>query len=248
MIQLEEISPKPPKDAEKETIKAQTAELLEKLQELQKKLYAQAEYSLLVVLQGLDASGKDGAINHVFSGLNLLGVQVTAFKAPTEEEKKHDFLWRVHRWVPSQGIIGVFNRSHYEDVLVPRVEKWVQHEVIKKRYSHINHFEQLRADHNTILVKCYLHVSEEEQLERLQERTENPEKYWKHSDKDMDVVAKRDAYLEAYEDIFKHCSDVFPWHVIPADKNWYKTYAIAKAVVEALEKLPLAYPVLRSDS
>ncbi len=247
MIQLADISTKPPKDADKETTKAKTAELLEKLLELQKKLYAQAEYSLLVVLQGLDASGKDGAINHVFSGLNLLGIQVVAFKAPTEEEKAHDFLWRIHRWAPANGMINVFNRSHYEDVLVPRVEKWVKGEEITKRYQHINHFEQLLADHNTVLVKCYLHVSEAEQQERLQERTENREKFWKHSDKDQEVVAKREAYLEAYEDIFKHCSDPFPWHIIPADKNWYKTYSIAKAVVEALEKLPLAYPALKAD-
>lgn len=247
MIRLADIATKPPKDAEKETTKAKTAELLEKLLELQKKLYAQAEYSLLVVLQGLDASGKDGAINHVFSGLNLLGVQVVAFKAPTEEEKSHDFLWRIHRWAPANGMINIFNRSHYEDVLVPRVEKWVKGEEVKKRYKHINHFEQLLADHNTVLVKCYLHVSEEEQLERLRERTENPEKFWKHSDKDMEVVAKREEYLEAYEDTFKHCADVFPWHIIPADKNWYKTYSIAKVVVEALEKLPLAYPTLKTD-
>lgn len=245
MIRLNKISTKPPGDAEKEDYKARTDELLERLRDLQKKLYAQAEYSLLVVLQGLDASGKDGAINRVFSGLNLLGCQVTAFKAPTEAEKKHDFLWRIHQRVPAKGIIGIFNRSHYEDVLVPRVEKWVDEDTIKSRYRHINHFEQLLIDHQTALVKCYLHVSPEEQQSRLQERTQNPEKYWKHDDNDWAVAARRDQYLEAYEDVFKHCSEAAPWHVVPSDKNWYKQYLLAKITVEALEKMPLAYPAFR---
>ncbi len=245
MIRLDEISTKPPREAVKEEYRAKTEELLEKLRELQKKLYAQAEYSLLVVLQGLDASGKDGAINHVFSGLNLLGCEVTAFKAPSEEEKKHDFLWRVHQRVPAKGMIGLFNRSHYEDVLVPRVQKWVDAQVIKDRYGHINHFEQLLADSQTTLVKCYLHVSAEEQQGRLVERTQNPEKYWKHDDGDWAVAAQREQYLEAYEDVFRHCSEAAPWHIVPADKNWYKHYTLARVTVEALEKLPLAYPAFR---
>ncbi len=245
MMRLNEISTRPPGGAGKEEYQAKTEALLEELKELQKKLYAQAEYSVLVVLQGLDASGKDGAINKVFSGLNLLGCQVTAFKAPTEEDLKHDFLWRVHQRVPARGMIGIFNRSHYEDVLVPRVEKWVDEKTTKARLRHINHFEQLLADNSTVLVKCYLHVSPEEQQERLIERMTNPEKYWKHSDGDWAVVAKRAAYLEAYEDVFKHCSEASPWHVIPADKNWYKVYRLAEVTVEALRRLPLAFPELK---
>ncbi len=235
----------PPKKADKEAIKAETAEILEKLRERQKVLYAQGEYSVLVVLQGLDASGKDGAINDVFSGLNLLGVQVSAFKAPTEEERRHDFLWRIHQRVPGKGTIGIFNRSHYEDVLVPRVEKWIDSKTVKKRFRHINDFEALLAESNTIILKFYLHVSEEEQRARLLERTENREKYWKHSDNDWQVAAKRKEYIKAYEDIFENCSEVAPWHIVPVDKNWYKNHLIAKTTLEALEALPLQYPDLK---
>jgi len=245
MLKLKDISTKPPQEAEKDDIKARTAQLLERLRERQKILYAQSEYSVLVILQGLDASGKDGAINDVFSGLNLLGVEVTAFKAPTEEELHHDFLWRIHQRVPGKGTIGIFNRSHYEDVLVPRVEGWIDRKVVKKRFRHINDFEALLIEHKTALVKCYLHVSPEEQRERLLERTENPEKYWKHNDRDWQVAAKRDAYVEAYEDIFASCAEAAPWHVIPVDKNWYKNYLLAKITLEVLDKLPLKYPSLK---
>ncbi len=245
MTKLKTISAKPPHHADKEATKAKTEELLEKLRDKQKILYAQAEHSVLVVLQGLDASGKDGALNDVFSGLNLLGVQVTAFKAPTEEERRHDFLWRIHQRVPGKGTIGIFNRSHYEDVLVPRVEKWIDQKTVQKRFRHINDFEALLTENNTTLVKFYLHVSPEEQRERLVERTANHKKYWKHNDGDWQVAAKRDVYVKAYEDIFKHCSEAAPWHIVPVDKNWYKNYIIAKTTLEALEKLPLKYPALQ---
>jgi len=242
---LKDSSARPPHDADKETIKAKTEEVVAQLREKQKVLYAQGEYSVLVIMQGLDASGKDGAINDVFSGLNLLGVQVTAFKAPTEEERRHDFLWRVHQRVPGKGSIGIFNRSHYEDVLVPRVEGWIDHKAVKKRFQHINDFEALLAEHNTAIVKFYLNVSAEEQHKRLTERTENPKKYWKHDDNDWQVAAKREDYLEAYEAIFKHCSEVAPWHIVPADKNWYKTYIIASKTLEVLENMSLTYPELK---
>lgn len=245
MTKLKNISSKPPHHADKEATKAETEELLEKLREKQKILYAQGEYSLLVILQGLDASGKDGAINDVFNGLNLLGVQVTAFKAPTEEERRHDFLWRIHQRVPGKGTVGIFNRSHYEDVLVPRVEGWIDQKMVKKRFQHINDFEALLTENNTVVLKFYLHVSAEEQRDRLTERTENREKYWKHNDNDWQVAAKRDEYIEAYEDIFEHCSEAAPWHIVPVDKNWYKNYIIAKITLEALEKLPLKYPDLK---
>lgn len=245
MSQLKHASSKPPQDVDKATIKAKTEELLEQLREKQKVLYAQGEYSLLVILQGLDASGKDGVLNDVFSGLNLLGVQVTAFKAPTEEERKHDFLWRIHQRVPAKGIIGIFNRSHYEDVLVPRVEKWIDTKTTKKRFKHINDFEALLAENHTAIVKFYLHVSPEEQHQRLLERTENQVKYWKHNDNDWQVAAKRDIYIDAYEDIFENCSEVAPWHIVPVDKNWYKNYIVAKTTLKALEKLPLKYPELK---
>jgi PPK2 family polyphosphate:nucleotide phosphotransferase len=244
-MKLTDISTLPPSKADKETTKAETEKLIEKIQERHKMLYAQGEYALLVVLQGLDASGKDGAINDVFSGLNLLGVEVTAFKAPSEEERRHDFLWRIHQRVPGKGMLGLFNRSHYEDVLVPRVEGWIDAKTVKKRFRHINDFEHLLVESNTALVKIYLHVSAEEQRQRLLERTENPEKFWKHNDADFQVASKRDQYLAAYEDIFANCSEAAPWHVVPVDKNWYKNNRIAKVTLEALEKLPLKYPELK---
>lgn len=246
MIKLEDTATTPPHGAEKEATKAETAELVKKIHERQKMLYAQGQYSLLVVLQGLDASGKDGVMNDVFSGLNLLGVEVTSFKAPTEEELRHDFLWRVHQRVPGKGTVGIFNRSHYEDVLVPRVERWVDEETVRKRLQHINNFEQLLADTHTVVLKFYLHVSEQEQRERLTERMEEPTKFWKHNDGDWQVAAKRKAYYEAYEDIFEKCSEPFAWHIVPADKNWHKNYVVAKATLEALEKLPLKYPGLKT--
>ncbi|MDJ1466248.1 polyphosphate kinase [Cytophagaceae bacterium YF14B1] len=245
MSKFKNTDTRPPQNTDKETIKQKTEELLEQLREKQKILYAQGEYSLLVILQGLDASGKDGVLNDVFSGLNLLGVQVVAFKAPTEEESRHDFLWRIHQKVPGKGIIGIFNRSHYEDVLVPRVEKWIDDKTIKKRFKHINDFESLLTENNTVILKFYLHVSAEEQRERLTERMENRTKFWKHNDNDWQVATKRDIYLDAYEDIFEHCSKAADWNIVPADKNWYKNYIIAKATLKALEQLPLKYPDLK---
>ncbi len=227
-MKLKDISTLPPHDADKETIKNQTEKLIEKIQDRQKILYAQSEYSLLVILQGLDASGKDGVLNDVFRGLNLLGVQVSAFKAPTEEERRYDFLWRIHKQVPGKGMIGIFNRSHYEDVLVPRVEKWIDNKTVEKRFHHINDFEKLLMENNTSILKFYLHVSEEEQLERLRERLDEPTKFWKHNDGDWATAAKRKKYLEAYDDIFDRCSEAAPWHVVPVDKNWYKNYLIAQ--------------------
>ncbi|MDJ1500368.1 PPK2 family polyphosphate kinase [Xanthocytophaga agilis] len=245
MHKLKNTDTKPPQETDKEACKLKTGELQEQLREKQKILYAQGEYSILVILQGLDASGKDGVLNDVFSGLNLLGVQVAAFKAPTEEESRHDFLWRIHQKVPGKGIIGIFNRSHYEDVLVPRVEKWIDDKTIKKRFKHINDFESLLIENNTVILKFYLHVSAEEQKERLTERMENRTKFWKHNDNDWQVATKRDIYLDAYEDIFEHCSKAADWHIVPADKNWYKNHIIAKATLKALEQLPLKYPDLK---
>ena len=241
-MHLSKLDTRAPKDVDKETTHAQTQALLERMREQQQALYAQKKYSLLVVLQGLDASGKDGVINHVFSNLNLLGCTVKAFKAPSEEEQAHDFLWRVHPHAPAKGMISLFNRSHYEDVLVPRVEKWIDKQTLKQRFDHINHFERLLESNGTRVLKFYLHISKEKQLERLNERLENPEKYWKHDDKDFTVREKWDAYAEAYEDVFEHCGPHNPWHLIPADQKWYKEHLIAKTVTHELGKLDLEYP------
>jgi PPK2 family polyphosphate:nucleotide phosphotransferase len=241
-MKLKNIDTRSPKELDKVTIKQETETLLEKMREQQKVLYAQRKYSLLVVLQGMDASGKDGVVNNVFSNLNLLGCDVSAFKAPSEEELSHDFLWRIHPHAPAKGIIRIFNRSHYEDVLVPRVEGWIDKKAVKRRFDHINHFEQLLQDQGTLVLKFYLHISKEKQLERLEERLTNPEKFWKHNDGDFTTREKWDQYREAYEDIFEHCSPDIPWHIIPSDHKWYKEYLIAKTVTEELEKLDLKFP------
>ena len=241
---LESSSTRAPKNVEKDNIKDKTAHLLQELKELQKVLFAQSKYSVLIVLQGLDASGKDGAVNKVFSGLNPLGVDVHAFKAPTEEELKYDFLWRIHQKVPAKGEITIFNRSHYEDVLVPVVEKWIDEKTLKARYDHINNFENLLIEHNTIVLKYYLHISQEEQIERLTERKTNPEKFWKHSDGDWDTSKKWDKYMKAYHDIFRYCNAP-RWTVVPADQNWYKEYIITDSLVSQLKKLDLKYPKLK---
>ncbi len=230
-----------PKDLSKEDIKDETKHLLKKLKELQKILYAQGKYSVLIILQGLDASGKDGLVNKVFNGLNPLGVDVKAFKAPTKEELQYDFLWRVHKHVPPKGLIMIFNRSHYEDVLVPVVEKFIDDETKIYRFRHINNFESLLQETNTIVLKFYLHISQEEQTERLNERKTNPEKYWKHNDGDWDTRKKWNLYQIAYEDVFRHCNAP-EWNIIPSDENWYKEYLVAKKLVETLEALDLQYP------
>ncbi len=244
MKRIIEFSTRAPKDLSKESIKDKTDHLLEELKELQKVLYAQSKYSVLIILQGLDASGKDGVVNKVFSGLNPLGVDVKAFKAPTDEELHYDFLWRIHKEVPSKGEITIFNRSHYEDVLVPKVENFIDEKTISDRYKHINNFEKLLTDNNTLLLKFYLNISQEVQFERLTERKTNPEKFWKHNDGDWETSKKWDKYMKAYEDVFKYCNEP-KWTIVPADQNWYKEYIVAETLVKKLKGLDLRYPKLK---
>ncbi|HZG00295.1 MAG TPA: PPK2 family polyphosphate kinase [Chitinophagales bacterium] len=226
----------------KDETKTQTAALLDELRELQNMLYAQSRYSVLVVLQGMDASGKDGVIKKVFAGVNPMGCGVHSFKAPTELEKSHDFLWRVHNVAPARGMIQIFNRSHYEDVLVTRVNKWIDDKTAKERFKHINHFEALLQSNGTILLKFFLNVSKEEQRERLQERKDDPAKMWKHNESDWKVNEQYDDYIRYYEEAMEACGPDVPWIVVPADQNWYKEYLVAKTLVDALKNLPLAYP------
>ena len=234
-----------PKKLNKDKIKKEMQQLLEELDELQNRLYASATHSVLLVIQGMDASGKDGLIRDVLGQLNPQGVTVKSFKAPTAEELAHDFLWRVHAAAPAKGIIQVFNRSHYEDILVTRVNGWCSDELAKKRMQAINDFEQLLQTHNnTIIIKVYLHISKKEQHERLKERMTDPTKMWKYNEKDWAESEKWEAYMNAYEDCFKHCNQV-PWHIIPADQNWYKEYLVAKLLVNALKGLKLEYPTLK---
>jgi PPK2 family polyphosphate:nucleotide phosphotransferase len=241
-IKLGKISTRAPKEFEKEATKQKTGVILKELNELQNLLYAEGKHAVLVVLQGMDASGKDGVIRNVFGAFNPQGVVVRSFKVPTEEELAHDFLWRIHAAAPAKGVIQVFNRSHYEDILVTRVHNWCDDETAVKRMKAINDFEELLTEHNnTHIIKCYLHVSAEEQQERLHERTEDPSKQWKYNERDFAEAKLRDKYIEMYEDCFQHCNNI-PWTIVPADQNWYKEHVIATALVELLRSLKMEYP------
>lgn len=216
---------------------------IKRLQDLQEVMWAEGKHSLLIVLQALDAGGKDGTIRKVMSGVNPQGCQVTSFKVPTDEELDHDYLWRVHKATPRQGYIGIFNRSHYEDVLVVRVHKMVPKEVWEKRYEQINHFEKLLADNGTQILKFFLHISKEEQKERFQARLDDPRKNWKFSIKDVKERDYWDDYMRAYEDALSLCSAPWaPWYIIPADHKWYRNLAISEIIVETLEKLNMSFP------
>lgn len=243
-VKLQNIATTAPKKITKEAAKTALQNILVELDELQNLLYAEHKHSLLVVLQGMDASGKDGVIRDVFGQLNPLGVRVQPFKAPTELEADHDFLWRIHQYAPAKGMIQVFNRSHYEDVLVQRVHKWVDEKTIVKRMEAINDFEKLlEAHNNTHILKFYLHVSPEEQLLRLKERTQDPRKMWKYNQKDFAEAKLHKSYRKAYEDVFKQCGKI-PWTIVPADQNWYKELLIAKTVRDTLKSLKMKYPKL----
>lgn len=221
---------------------------LDRLRELQHLLYADKRYALLVVLQALDAGGKDGTISHVMSGVNPQGCQVTAFKTPSADELTHDFLWRVHKATPSLGNIGIFNRSHYEDVLVVRVHKLVPKDVWRKRYRFINDFEHMLAENKVTILKFFLHISKDEQKRRLEARLQDPTRNWKFSIADMEERQHWDDYTEAYEDALRKCStDRAPWYVIPANKKWLRNQLVAELIVHTLDRLKLKYPAPTVD-
>lgn len=245
MSELKDISTKAPKEADKKQTKEETARLIKELDALQNVLYAESKNSVLVILQGMDASGKDGVIKKVLGQLNPQGVVVTSFKTPTEEELKHDFLWRVHQHAPAKGMIAVFNRSHYEDVLITRVHGWCDDATAEKRFHAINHFEELLALHNsTQIFKFYLHISREEQQQRFQDRLDDETKQYKYNETDFKEAALWDQYMQMYEEAFENC-DAIPWNIIPADQNWYKEFLIAKTIVEGLKGLNMKYPQLK---
>ena len=244
---LSSISTRAPKDFDKVAIKAKTTDILQKLNELQNLLYAESRHAILVVIQGMDASGKDGVIRDVFGQLNPQGVTVKSFKVPTSEELSHDFLWRVHQAAPAKGMIQIFNRSQYEDILVTRVHGIIDDATAKKRMKAINDFEQLLMEHNsTRILKFYLHISPEEQQQRLKERLDDPAKQWKYNAKDFEEAKKWDDYMHMYEEAFDKCNDV-PWTIVPADQNWYKEYLIANTLLETLQALDMKYPGLKKD-
>ena len=228
---------------DKEATQAAFPELWRRLHELQERLYAESAQSLLVVLQARDAGGKDGTIEHVFKGTNPQGVQVASFKVPTEEERDHDFLWRIHRHAPRHGDIAVFNRSHYEDVLVVRVHGLVPPKVWKARYEHIRAFERLLVDGGTTIVKLLLHISKDEQKARLQARLDDPAKHWKFNAGDLSERSKWKEYEKAFQDaIVETTADHAPWYVIPADRKWYRNWAVLRILIETLEAMDPRFP------
>lgn len=234
----------PPKGLPKgDELEEKLDELLERLGELQQKFYADGRHALLIVLQGRDASGKDGVIRTVIGACNPQGVRVTSFKAPTPLELAHDYLWRIHHQIPEKGMVGIFNRSHYEDVLVVRVNELVPREVWSRRYDQINEFERNLAENGVVILKFFLHVSRDEQRDRLIERVEDKTKNWKFNAGDLDERAKWTRYTAAYRDALAKCSTAWaPWYVVPSDKNKPRNYLVAKRIVTTLEGLDLRYP------
>ena len=234
-IQLGDYKSDDKEGEDKEVSAVVVAKLGEELNELQEWLYAAQSHSVLIVLQGLDTSGKDGTISHVMASLNPQGCDVASFKVPTPLELAHDFLWRIHEKAPAKGMITIFNRSHYEDVLVTRVHKLVSEDVVKKRYTQIKNFEQLLADTNTIILKFFLHISKDEQKERLEAREQDAEKAWKLSPGDWEERQFWDSYTSAYEDALgATATKAAPWYIVPADRKWFRNLAVATALVETL--------------
>ncbi|MSO86594.1 MAG: polyphosphate kinase 2 family protein [Acidimicrobiia bacterium] len=226
-----------------------TALLTARIAELQKILWARQQERVLVVLQGIDTSGKGGTINRVFSSVNPAGLRVTSFKAPSEAELARDFLWRVHANVPSRGEIGVFDRSHYEDVLAVRVLQLVPETHWRKRYAHINAFESMLADEGTTIVKLFLHLSKDEQKKRLQARLDTPSKHWKFEPSDLQARAHWNDWHAAFAEMLTRTNTKpAPWHVIPADRKWYRDWAAATIMLQALERLNLHWPAARADT
>ena len=214
-----------------------------KLSKLQEALYANAQHSVLIVLQGMDTAGKDGTISHIFSGINPEGCSVASFKTPTPLEARHDFLWRCHAQVPASGMIGIFNRSHYEEVLFPRVHKTIDTDMARQCMDEINDFESMLAAHGTLILKFFLHISREEQKCRLQARLDDPDKHWKFSEADLHERAFWPQYQSAYEDLLSRTSRKHaPWFVIPSDHKWYRNHAISEILVGAISHLKLPYP------
>ena len=228
---------------EKDAAREKTAKLCQRIGELQELLNANARHSVLILLQGMDASGKDGTVKRVLEFVNPAGVETASFKAPSTAERAHDYLWRIHHAVPRYGNIGVFNRSHYEDVLVVRVMKLQPEHVWRARYDQINAFEKHLAENRVILLKFFLHISKEEQAERLKARLDDPRKDWKFETGDLVMRAKWPQFQRAYEDALNRCSTSWsPWHIVPANRKWYRDYVVARTVVDAMEKLKLKWP------
>jgi PPK2 family polyphosphate:nucleotide phosphotransferase len=231
---------------EKKKVKSLTKNILKRIGELQYLMHAESEKSLLIVFQGMDASGKDGLTRGLLKYCNPVGISIKSFKKPTPEEYAHDFLWRVHKYTPAKGVIQIFIRSHYEDILVPTVEKLFNEELIENRYQMINDFEKLLLNNHTKVLKFFLNVSLEKQEERLRERIELKRKHWKHNDGDWETRKKWNEYMTVYERIFERCNFI-PWQIVPADTNWQKLYFVSKTVLETMENMDMKWPRLKTE-
>ncbi len=243
-IRLEKINPDdtPGCDSKEAGLERFNAHV-DRLSVLQYLLYAEAKRSILVILQGIDAGGKDGTIRKVMSGLNPQGVSVTSFKPPAGEEREHDYLWRIHKALPRFGQIGIFNRSHYEDVLIVRVRNLVEESIWSRRYDHINCFEQMLADEGVTILKFFLYISRDEQKKRFEERIADPEKQWKFNPADLEERKRWDEYIRAYEVALEKCSKAHaPWYIIPANRKWYRNLAVAEILRETMEEMDMQYP------
>ena len=242
MRNINDISTNAPENIKKPDANKDLMKLNKKLFSLQNLFYAEGKHSLLIILQGMDTSGKDGTIRHVFSCINPQGCTVKSFKTPTEEEKLHDFLWRIYANLPEKRMIQIFNRSHYEDILFPVVHGLFDKKEIQERHQVVNKIEEHLQRNNTIILKFYLHISQKEQHKRLEKRLTNPEKKWKYNAGDKREAKKWDDYMDAYQNMLDGCSKHNPWIVVPADEKWYRNYLVANTIVETLENLNMRYP------
>lgn len=247
-VRTEDFDPEDTLDLQKQDVREECARLRRRLSELQELLYASKRYGLLIVLQGMDCSGKDGAIQNVLTGVNPTGFDVNAIKNPTPADLGHGYLWRVQQKTPQKGNIVVFNRSYYEDVLVTRVHKEIGDETARRRFGEIRDFEEYLTSNNTVLIKFFLHISRDFQKKKLMERLKNPEKHWKFSENDLEERKYWDDYQRCYSDVLSHCgSKRAPWHVVPSNHRWFRDYFILRTIVNALEELKLEYPVIQDD-
>jgi PPK2 family polyphosphate:nucleotide phosphotransferase len=242
-VRLADYSTRQTNGQDKESALVELTNLQARIDELQNLFHADRRYALLIILQAIDAGGKDGTIRSVYTRVDPLGMRAVAFRAPSTEELSHDYLWRIHSKLPEKGETAIFNRSHYEDVLVVRVKNLVPRDVWQRRYDHINAFERMLTDEGTVILKFFLHISKEEQRERLQERVDNPAKQWKFRRDDLQDREMWDEYQRAFEAMIERCNTAYaPWHIIPGDRNWYRDLLVARTIVAKLEDLGLRYP------
>lgn len=236
------------KKHDKDSAKEQLKKNAEEMADLARRLYAENKRALLLILQGMDTAGKDGTIRHVMRGVNPRSCQVVSFKVPSEIEMDHDFLWRVHQTVPRKGNIGIFNRSHYEDVLVVRVQNLVQEAIWRQRYEQINNFEKMLSETGTVILKCFLHISNDTQRERLQARVDDSDSRWKFNPGDIDQRKLWSDYMAAYEEALTRCNTTFaPWYVIPSDRKWYRNLVVSELLLKTLKNLDPQYPAPAED-